>query len=220
MTTTSYSELKPIKKPIKNRLVVLLHGFGSNGNDLISIAQQVRSLMPDYHFFAPDGVESCELSAFGKQWFSLHNREVKILSSLIDQNIILLQEMIIKYQKKVQVMNQDTVILGFSQGTIMGLYLTLIQKNTPFASMVGFSGTLIPPKQCNNTETPVCLIHGQEDQVIEVSCLSESTQYLERYNIEYDQFIIPGLGHSINRQGIDHAVEFIQHHLDNQSNVL
>ena len=68
--------------------------------------------------------------------------------------------------------NKDTILVGFSQGTMMGLYLTLIQHHEPFYAMIGFSGRLIPPPECKNKSTPICLIHGERDDIVAVEELT------------------------------------------------
>lgn len=207
---TPYPEIEAILQPSK-RLIVLLHGVGSDGYDLIDIAKLMQHELPDYHYISPHGIESYDMAPFGRQWFSLSNRDPAVIMSLIPNNVKLLQTMIKNKQSELNITNEQTIILGFSQGAMIGLYLTLIQ-DVPFAGMIGFSGRLIPPKQCINTNTPICLIHGESDDVVDVGSVSEITQYLDTYNIKYYTLTIQGLGHSIDGQGIDYAIKFIKKH--------
>lgn len=204
----SYPEVKSLDSQCK-KLVVLLHGLGSDGNDLIGLAPLMSREFSDCHFIAPHGVEKFDSAPYGRQWFSLNNRNPDYVRELVAKNTGLVTDIIQKKQAELNLTNKDTILIGFSQGTMMGLYLNFIQKE-PFDSMVGFSGRLIAPQECINKTTPVCVIHGELDDVVDVSSMDETVEYLEKYDIPYSKYKIPNLTHSIDDRGIQFAIKFIK----------
>jgi phospholipase/carboxylesterase len=198
-------------------LIVFLHGYGSDGNDLMALTPLMQKHLPDYHFISPHGIEPFELAARGRQWFSLKSYDAAVLQPLIASSAIKLQEVIAEKQQSLCLTNQNTIIIGFSQGTILGLYLTLVQDE-PFAAMIGFSGLLVPPMHCKNVKTPICLIHGEQDTVIPISELYKIIQYIGDYSIKFEAIPIQNLGHSIDMEGIEYAISFIQRLQNNKKN--
>ncbi|RYE06581.1 MAG: hydrolase [Rickettsiaceae bacterium] len=203
-----FPEVKAVNVPAK-KLIVFIHGLGSDGNDLISLAPLIQQQLPDYHFISPHGVEAYDMAPYGRQWFSLSDRNPYKILELVAKNVLLLGEIIKSAQNSLGLSNKDTAIIGFSQGCMIGLYLTLIQSE-PFEHMIGFSGRLVPPPKCINKNTPVCLIHGVEDEVIEVKELDHMSRYLNIHSIKNDTLKIPNLGHTIDNQGLEFALQFIK----------
>lgn len=204
----TYPEITSAITPAK-KLVVLLHGVGSDGHDLIGLVPYIKNDLKEYHFISPHGIEPYDMAPYGRQWFSLKNRTPHIISELIANNISKLEDIIKQKQKELNFSNKDTIIIGFSQGTMMGLYLTLIQKE-PFLCTIGFSGMLIPPPKCLNTKTPICLIHGEFDEVVLVNEMRNAANYLSKHHIAHIEHKIPRLGHSIDGQGLEAAINFIK----------
>ncbi len=205
-----YPEVKSLNTPKK--LVVLLHGLGSDGNDLIGLVPFIQEELPDCYFISPHGVEPFDMAPYGRQWFSLGNRNLSVLKELVAQNIALLQGIIHDKQRELNLTNQDTIIIGFSQGTMMGLYLNLIEPK-PFNCIVGFSGKLIPPQECINKSTPVCLVHGALDDVVEIASMDEIIAYLKQHDVPHASHTVQNLAHSIDASGLRFAVEFIKENI-------
>ena len=189
---------------IPEKLVVMLHGVGSDGNDLISLVPYIQKAMPTCHFISPHGVEAYDMAPFGRQWFSLQDRTPSTILNLIDNNVSLVRNLIEEKQKSLSLTNKDTILFGFSQGTMMGLYLTLTTKD-PYAAIVAFSGKLIPPVNLANQQTPICLIHGKEDDVLSYKELEISADYLTKNNIKHKKLVIDNLTHSIDDKYLKNA---------------
>jgi len=202
-----YPEIASINPPPK-KLVVLLHGVGSDGHDLIGLVPYIKDDLPDCHFISPHGIQPYDMADFGRQWFSLQDRNPAVISQLIENNIKLLEDIIKQKQEELNLTNKDTIIIGFSQGTMIGLYLTLIQKE-PFFCTIGFSGALIEPSEVNNKLTPICLIHGELDEVIGVDEMYNASNYLSKLHIAHSDHKLTSLAHSIDGRGLDIALNFI-----------
>ena len=203
-----YPEIKPLNKK-SDKLVVMLHGVGSDGNDLISLVPYIQNSLPNCHFISPHAIEAYDMAPFGRQWFSLQDRTPATITKLVANNAPLAFKLIKDKQEQLGLTNADTILFGFSQGTMMGMYLTLIQEE-PFAAMVGFSGMLLPPLELNNKVTPFCIIHGGQDDVVYAEESSNTSQYLTQNNIEHQLLIIPNLTHSIDASGMEFAVKFLK----------
>jgi phospholipase/carboxylesterase len=203
-----YPEVGSLNTPYKN-LVVFLHGLGSDGNDLISLVPFIQKELPDSYFISPHGVEPFDMAPYGRQWFSLNDRSLPVLKELAAKNVNLLKEIIKNKQIELNLTNRDTIIIGFSQGTMMGLYLNFIEAE-PFNCVVGFSGRLISPPECINKSTPICLVHGVLDDVVDISSIDEIIEYLKKHNIQHTSYKVENLAHSIDASGLQYAVEFIK----------
>lgn len=196
-----------------NKLVVMLHGVGSDGNDLISLVPYIQKALPTCHFISPHGVEPYDMAPFGRQWFSLQDRTPNIILNLMSNNASLVRNLIETKQKQLSLTNKDTILFGFSQGTMIGLYLTLTASE-PYSATIAFSGKLIPPVKLTNNQTPICLVHGREDDVLSYEEINHSTDYFIKNNIKHEKLIIDNLAHSIDDKGIKFVIKFLQKNTD------
>lgn len=208
----SILEIHSINKPAK-KLIVLVHGLGSDGDDLLSLVPLVQKDLPEFHFYSPNGIEPYDMAPYGHQWFSLQDRSAaKILAGVV-QSTPKFAEIIKLKQDQLNLSNKDTVLIGFSQGTMMSLYLNLIQEK-PFAAVIGFSGLIVPPALPVNIKTPICLIHGENDNVININELTRTKEYLQQIGNEPEIYALDNLSHSIDARAIEIAVKFIQKHCE------
>ncbi|MGC0371889.1 MAG: hypothetical protein DGJ47_000590 [Rickettsiaceae bacterium] len=205
--TIDYPEIPALSGKAK-KLVVMLHGVGSDGNDLISLVPFINHDLKDYHFISPNGVEPFDMAPFGYQWFSLQDRSPEAILPQVIKNSSLVNKVIEDKQNELGLSNNDTILFGFSQGTMLSSYLTLSQ-NKPYHAMIGFSGRLIPSNGNINTKTPICLIHGLNDPVVDAEESKLFAQYCADHNIKHELKIIPNLSHSIDDSGIKFAINFL-----------
>ncbi|MFK7973538.1 MAG: alpha/beta hydrolase [Rickettsiaceae bacterium] len=203
-----YPEILPIVQ-VNKKLLVMLHGVGSDGGDLISLVPFMQQQLDNYHFMAPHGIEQYDMAPYGRQWFSLQDRSAPTIRKLIYNNADKVQQIITTKQDELGLTNAETVVLGFSQGTMISSYLTFTQK-TPYAAMIALSGIVCPPDTINNNTTPICIVHGVEDQIIHVDESKKFVKYCKEHNIPYQIKLIDNLGHSIDMSGLEFVVNFIK----------
>ncbi|MGL4226889.1 MAG: dienelactone hydrolase family protein [Rickettsia sp.] len=203
-----YPEVESKEQP-PQKLVVLLHGVGSDGHDLIGLVPYIKNDLSDCHFISPHGIEAYDMMPYGRQWFSLQDRSLNVMAKLIANNISKLEDIIKQKQEELNLTNKDTIIIGFSQGTMIGLYLTLMQQE-PFFCTIGFSGGVIPPMEVNNMLTPICLIHGELDDVVSISKMYDAADYLSKFHIAHSIHKLTSLTHSIDGRGLEIAINFIK----------
>lgn len=195
-------------KKYKN-LMVMLHGYGSNGDDLSSLAQFFEGIYPDTYFYSPDGIEACELGVYGFQWFSLFDRSEDAIFRELNNKAEPVREMIAKKAKDLEIEEENIILLGFSQGTMLSIYLSLSSQN-PYKAVVGYSGRLFVPREVKNTQTPICLIHGKMDDVVPYESILHAEEGLKDLGVKTKILAIDNLAHSIDMEGIKFAVEFLK----------
>jgi phospholipase/carboxylesterase len=217
LTTEKFSdmsnlEIEPKNKNAKN-LVVLLHGLGSDGQDLLGLVPFFRDALPDCHFFSPNGIERCDMSPFGYQWFSLSNRDLHFMQSELERSTPMVLDIIESKLNELKLTFEDLILIGFSQGTMMSLYIAHAFE-FKVKAVVGFSGAFFPPAEIKNNKSPICLIHGEEDDVVSFSSMASSKDRLEKSGVkEIETLGIKNLTHTIDLSGIEFAKNFIIKHL-------
>lgn len=213
--STTY-DFGPIAGGAPASLVILLHGLGSNGQDLISLAPHMAQALPGTLFLSPDAPFPCDMVPPGYpdsyQWFSLQDRDPdKILAGVRTAAPIL--EEYIKEQAEEYGVPLDKVILGgFSQGCMMSLYMGLC-SDLKLAGILGYSGALVIEPGTNLTarkDLPICLIHGEADDVVPVSSYEHSHKILTEAGFTLDGHSTPGLPHSIDEQGLMAGLHFVK----------
>ena len=171
------------KSGLDSSLVILLHGYGANGDDLLGLADPMSEYLPDTVFISPNAPEVCSGNPGGYQWFPIPwidgsseeesevgaNRAIKDLNYFIDE---------VMHNEGLS--EAETVLLGFSQGTMIGLHLA-IRRDNSFASLVGFSGRLLRPdlvQEEKKNSLPILLLHGDQDDVVPFGSLAEASNVL------------------------------------------
>jgi phospholipase/carboxylesterase len=198
-------------KSAPKKLIIFLHGFGSNGDDLISLAPFMQKKLNDeFAFISPNGLAECEMGGYGYQWFSLNDRSEEVIFSELSKIETKINAYIDAKLEQFGLTEKDVFLVGFSQGTMTALHIGLNRAHE-FAGIVGFSGSLnIPENYQFKNKTPVCLIHGMYDDVVPFSAMDMAAKKIKEQEIYCDTHAIGNLMHSINERGLEYAINFIQ----------
>ena len=198
-----------------HQLVVLLHGYGADGKDLIALGQQWAEVLPDAVFVAPHAPERCAQSPSGRQWFPLTmrdpderwigcNKAQPALDTFLDAELV-----------RHGLDESKLALVGFSQGTMMALHVGL-RRRRPSAAIVGFSGLLVSPEHLltarqsmTSTPPPVLLTHGSNDDVIPAEALFMSAEGLADAGVPCQWHLSVGVAHGIDDAALSHAGLFI-----------
>ena len=194
------------------QLVVLLHGVGADGQDLIGLAPMLARDLPHARFVAPDGPQPCDLAPYGRQWFSLQDRRPSSMQAGIARTAPLVDAYIDAELARHGLDDARLALVGFSQGTMMSLHLAP-RRPRPMAAILGFSGALVgaPTLAAEvRSRPPVMLIHGDADDVVPVDALFEATAGLHSAEIPVQWVIRPNLPHSIDPEGIAYGGRFLR----------
>lgn len=197
------------------QLVVLLHGYGSDGRDLIALGQYWRSTFPDAMFVAPNAHEVCGGNPYGYQWFPLDlDRDIaRLVGAEVARPVItgFLEDL----WDQSGLGPSDTVLAGFSQGAMMALD-TGLRLQDPLRGIINFSGMIISPERLEAelaSRPPVLLIHGDEDEVVPVQGSEAALPLLTGLGVPTELHISRGAGHTIAQDGLDAATAFLRTHL-------
>ncbi len=193
------------------QLIVLLHGLGADGADLIDLAPAVAQAFPEAVFLAPNAPEKCDMSPYGYQWFSLQNRDPAAMFAGATRAEPVLDAYLTEQQKAYGLTDAQTVLIGFSQGSMMALHVGL-RRAAPLAGIVAFSGGLLGAEALPahiRSKPPVCLIHGEQDMVVPFLAMSLAEKALNAADIRVESHARPMLGHGIDEVGLAAAVKFL-----------
>jgi len=196
------------------RIVVMLHGVGSNGDDLYGLTPLFADVLPDTLIFSPNGIQPYDMAPpefGGYQWFSLASRSPHHLLQGAADAASFVNPGLDELLRMHNLTDADLALVGFSQGTMTSLYCALHRAN-PIAGVVGFSGALIGadvhPHQYT-ARPPVCLIHGEEDMVVPFAALEHAHTTLSNAGVPVQAYARPMLAHSIDMEGIEIARRFL-----------
>jgi len=194
-----------------NSLVVLLHGIGADAFDLIPLAKYWALTLKKTKFYSLHAPYPCRLTSFGKQWFDLEDRD----QTRILKEIELVKPMIITFLKKklkdYNLQYKDLILVGFSQGTMVALNLTLTMKEE-VRGVLGYSGGVILTKSGKIeiiSKPNICLVHGKNDEVVPKKMMETTKIILKDNNIDVDTHLIENLGHSIDQNGLEIGQNFL-----------
>jgi len=199
------------------KMIILLHGLGADGNDLIGMAPHLQQFFPDAVFTAPNAPFPCDMAPMGYQWFSMQSMDSDDITAGIREAAPILENYIEEMIEKYDMNATDTALLGFSQGCMMSLYTAPRMKDYHLAGIAGYSGALFGAEtlQKEMTNRPdVLLVHGSADPVVPPESLKLSEQVLNTLGFNVEAHMINGLPHGINAEALMLGVEFFRSILD------
>lgn len=192
-------------------LIVLLHGLGADGADLIDLAPHWATAAPHARFVAPDAPFPCDMAPYGRQWFSLQDRSPPVVLAGVERAAPLLNAFIDAELASLGLTPDRLVLMGFSQGTMMALHVAP-RRPQPVAGVMGFSGRLAGPERLaadTVSRPPVLLVHGEEDQVVPVDALDAAAGALAAAGFSVESHRRPGLDHGIDGDGVALGAAFL-----------
>jgi phospholipase/carboxylesterase len=207
---TNGSSLQPASGGSPKQIVVLLHGYGSNGQDLISLAGHWQNLLPDALFLAPNAPQRFGFGG-GYQWWPLSALSPQALASGAASAAPAIDAFIDRKLEQYGLTDAELALVGFSQGTMMALHVG-VRRERQVAGIVGYSGALTGGADLTSqakTKPPVLLIHGSADQVVPVAALHAAERELKQFGVKVRTHISPGLGHSVDPTGLRMGAEFL-----------
>ncbi len=185
-------------------LVVLLHGLGADGNDLISLAPMLEPLLPDTAFVSPHAPYPCDMAPMGRQWFSLQSREPETMLAGVRAAAPILDAFLDAELAAHGLGDDRLALVGFSQGTMTALH-TALRRPRACAVVVGFSGALVKPEALAaeiKSRPPVLLVHGDADEVVPFEAMTAAEAALQANRVPIATYRRSGLGHGIDQEGL------------------
>ncbi|MES0809942.1 dienelactone hydrolase family protein [Roseibium sp. SCPC15] len=211
--------LEPASGRPARQLVVILHGYGADGADLIDLGRAWQGQLPDATFIAPNAPEHLPFEALGgRQWFALSERSQSeyrigaeaaqpVLDRFLDEELL-----------RLSLDDSSLALVGFSQGAMMAFQSGLRRKIPP-AALIGYSGLLPGADRLDaiNTDSPVLIVHGTEDDVVPVYHAGAAQEALTRARVDANLHELTGLGHSIDERGMVLGGRFLEKAFDRRA---
>lgn len=202
--------LPPPSGTTATSLIILLHGYGSNGADMIALAPLWQPLLPETAFVAPDAPGHCRGAPGGRQWWSLASFDRAALAAGARRAAPALDQFIDTEVARLGLAPARVLLAGFSQGTMMALHVGL-RRPYALGGVIGFSGMLADAALRGEDVTsrpPIQLIHGDADPVVPVRGSREAEAQLRALGLDVYLHVSRGLGHSVDAEGLTIAAAF------------
>ncbi len=198
-----------IEIPAKDKaqyLFILAHGVGANKENLEPLGQALHVAFPSATCAVMDGFEPFDGGFGGRQWFSLSNMTADERPARVAKVLPAFIQMVETLQQRYGVDSAHTVLVGFSQGTIMSL--EAIKARDGLAGQVlGFSGRYASLPEQAPQKTVIHLLHGEADQVIPVDFAHQACETLESLGASVTLDTQKGVGHEISQLLLETAVQ-------------
>ncbi|HWY62767.1 MAG TPA: hypothetical protein VNW15_12775 [Rhizomicrobium sp.] len=206
MRPLSGPRLPPLKGPASH-LVVLVHGYGSDGNDLIGLAPHWQDRMPGAAFVAPNGPDPVPGSP-GFQWFPIARIDPQEMRKGVESVAPLLDQFLDAELARLSLPPERLILVGFSQGTMLSLHVGLRRPVAP-AAIVGLSGLLTgtPPERPDGPA--IFLAHGDADDIIPVQAMLMAASALGVADRRVQWHLAHGIGHGVDPETIARAGDFM-----------
>jgi phospholipase/carboxylesterase len=192
-------------------LVVFLHGYGADGNDLIDIGRMWAPVLRDTAFVSPHAPDRHPVVPTGRQWFPLASDDFKRINSGVQQAAPSIHAFLDAELASYGLGDDRLVLVGFSQGTMMALEVGP-RRSGKIAGIVGYSGMVAGADRLaeGTHRQPVLLIHGDADPLIPVIALHAGVQALGNAGFPVEWHVSPGLAHGIDEEGLRLGAAFVR----------
>ena len=201
----------PAHGGVATHVMLLLHGWGADGNDLADLARPYAMRFPGMAFFVPNGPDPCKMNPAGREWFDIDDRV-----NGPDYAAPVIQTAITALLTGLRLSGSALILAGFSQGGMMSLHCGLRLNPAP-AAIVSFSGALLRHDDLSASATtpypPVQLVHGSDDQVVPCALMHEAAQILSLLDVEVETVERTGLAHGIDPDGLTASINFLAAHI-------
>ena len=217
MTSLTGPRFGPTAPGAPKQLVVICHGVGANGQDLISVGPMLAAALPHAVFTAPDGPEAYDMippghGNEGRQWFSLKDWRHDVMEAGVRSAHDSLDRYLDETLAALDIPPTDYALAGFSQGAMMALF-TGLRRPIPPRAILAYSGMLLAPAELQSeiaNRARVLLVHGEEDEVVPSEASSVAAEVLTSLDVPVELMMRPHLGHSIDPEGLAAGARVLQ----------
>jgi phospholipase/carboxylesterase len=206
---------EPARGGAAKQLVVLLHGLGADGNDLIALAPHLQQVLPEAAIVSPHAHEACDMAPMGRQWFSMQDMSTEAMFAGARTAAPVVDAFLDAELQRHGLGADKLALCGFSQGGMMALHCGLRRDPAP-AAICGFSTLLLGADALGQElrgKPPVLLTHGSADEVIPAKALAHTQHALEALGLSVESETREGLGHGLDEACLRRAMAFLQRHL-------
>jgi len=205
-------EIIPKNNSKPKQIIILLHGVGANGRNLLDIGHQLSSHFPEAYFISPNAPHQYDRAPIGYQWFSLQDTSESSLLKGLKEAEPYLNEFIDYQLKRFNLTEDNLAVIGFSQGTMLALH-SLPRRSKPVALITALSGTLIAPHLLEKelkSKPKILFMYGEQDQVLPTKYMKLASQHLKNLGFNIETYRYPDLEHSINSEEIIKIIDTLK----------
>lgn len=205
-------EAEPASGGKAKHLIMFVHGYGADGNDLFSLSQYFAQVAPDAAFISPNAPYRCAGAPFGYQWYDVWMQDPAERLAAIRSTAAIFDNFIDRQLERRGLTEDRLVLVGFSQGTMMSLF-TAPRRERAVAGIVGYSGRMEAPARMADeirSKPPVVMVHGDSDELLAVSEMETAASTLQACGVDIETHVRPGLGHGIDEEGIRIGLGFVK----------
>ena len=216
---TSYildvTSIFPLSKNKPRQVIVLCHGYGGDGKDISALAINWQRFLPDAIFLCPNAPEICSVNPQGYQWFDLASDEEEVIlekSLVAEKKLSIFLDQVFE---NFQLGPSNLALVGFSQGTMMGIQVGIKKKNK-INCLIGYSGKIINQKHLSeniNSKPKMFLMHGENDTIVPPTHLLEAKEYLKKNGINVKTKMFKNCEHRIPVEGSSLGLGFLKKNL-------
>ena len=207
--------------------VILLHGFGAQGDDMAWLVPYFAPAFPTTAFYCPDAPEPVPDYPMGRQWFSLTEELQRLARANLGDFDDMCLSMMTKAKPAVMLIKdlmdeietthrigQDKIVLaGFSQGGQLALQ-TGLTLAPAVAGIISFSGIIgLLESDMIKAKPPVLITHGTDDATLPFAAHEAAVAVLKSIGADVTDVVLKGEGHTISDGAITAAIAFLQKHL-------
>lgn len=204
-------EAEPSSGGAAKQLIIFVHGYGADGNDLFGLSQYFAQAAPDAAFISPNAPYRCDGAPHGYQWYDVWMKDPADRLAAIRSTGAIFDNFVGKQLERRGLSEDRLVLIGFSQGTMMSLF-TAPRREKAVAGIVGYSGRMESPDLLASeirSKPPVVMMHGDSDELLAVDEMHAAAGALAACGVEVSTHVRPGLGHGIDETGIRIGLEFV-----------
>lgn len=201
----------PPREGQTRQLVVLLHGWGADGNDLIGLAPALQAALPHARFTSPNAPDPCDQNPMGRQWYSFMDERPEILKKGYQRAADLIDAYLDAELARLNLDDSRLALVGFSQGAMMAVHVAL-RRPRAIAGVVGYSGMLIDEENLAAeiaSRPPILLAHGDADPVVPYASLQHAVGVLSGLDVPTQWHNSPGVGHGIAPDALEAGATFL-----------
>lgn len=204
--------------------LIMLHGYGANGNDMNAIAPTLAKTNPSMAFYAPNAPTAMGYDAY--KWFDLDDNApadvferlgyVERLMLRAKEQVVQVNSFIDLIMEKHHLEENKIGLLGFSQGGIVAL-MTGLMREKKMMGLIGCSSVplalnkALPQSQILSTPD-VLLTHGTDDDRVPLVGMELTQSTLVDINVKVTTHIVSGMGHAIDTSCIRFIADFLAEH--------
>ena len=210
--------LKPEKGLEIENAIILLHGYGGDGQDISMLSLGWRRHLPNTIFICPNGHEKCAINPTGYQWFDLSKDDPEYILNESKKAETKLNKFINEIKNEFKLQNNKICLSGFSQGCMMSLNLGLISDQR-YNCIVGFSGKIINQEYLTkkkNVDADILMIHGDADEIVSPNFLLEAKDFFIRNSVNVETQLIKNCGHHIPVEASSIGLNYILEKFNNR----